>query len=113
MIPENAVPAIAVMTPPMLLEDAVARIAEYSSGERSLGGLFGVKFSSMDQFRMAMNECGFMSECRLLGTGHGGLNALYSLDVDCKDGARWNMTLNEIAGSMVDVVLAVRTKEAT
>jgi len=60
MIPENYSPAIAALNVPLSVEDAAARIAEYtSSEERNISGLIGLSFHSIEQFSGAMKECGW------------------------------------------------------
>ena len=60
MIPENYSPAIAALNVPLSIEDAAARIADYtSSEERNISGLIGLCFHDIEQFSKAMKECGW------------------------------------------------------
>lgn len=62
MMPENKSPAIAALNIPLSVEDAAARIAEYTSTEYSSGcmsGLIGLVFYDINQFASAMQETGW------------------------------------------------------
>jgi hypothetical protein len=55
MIHENKAMAIAALTPPPSIEDAAARITEYTSSEPATG-LIGLKFTDVYQFSSALRQ---------------------------------------------------------
>jgi hypothetical protein len=57
-IPENLSPAIGALTVPPTIEDATARIVEFTI-EHPITGLIGLLFAGTDQFKQAMLECGW------------------------------------------------------
>jgi len=60
MIPENYSPAIAALNIPLSVEDAAARISDYTAAEeRNISGLIGLCFYDLDQFLKGMKECGW------------------------------------------------------
>lgn len=94
MITDDVMPATAYMYPPADLDEAAARISNFSSaGQGTFYGLIGLVFESVEQFRMAMVELGWNVRAEIVMDS--GRVKTWKATAMCQDGTEYRFILNE------------------
>jgi hypothetical protein len=113
VIPENMSPGIVTKSPPMHVDDAAARICEYT--RNGLEGLISLVFANIEQLHLALTEAGYRNvydELRIGGQSMKSTNAVtYQMIAVGIDGAEWTLIVNSTGNSPVEVTNCIKSKE--
>jgi hypothetical protein len=94
MITDDIMPATAYLYPPASVDEASARISNFSSaGQGTFYGLIGLVFESVDQFRMAMVELGWNIRAEIVMDS--GRVKTWKATALGQDGTEYRFLLNE------------------
>lgn len=108
MIKDDFFPETKTVAPPEGLDEAVERISNVDI----LTKLAFTVFRSVEEFRMAMSECGYNMDIKPILIS--GRIKTYTAMALARDGAKWKILLNEVGGNWMQVInVAITGKGAS
>ena len=108
MTTQNRFPFLANRVPPYMLEDAMSIVSDVVNGS-GFEGLTGAVFSSVEQFRQAMSDCGWNLRYKELKKN--AEHVSYTAELIDKDGAEWWMLLQSWSQDYLLVCNVVQVKK--
>lgn len=109
MTTEDFSPVLVGKVPAASVEDSAARISNLTTA--SLEGLMGSVYSDAEQFRLGMNEAGYMTAYRLKKESASETSRIFIATTTCKDGSQWEMTLWEFGHIGSRILTVIMAKE--